>query len=63
MIRKIAYKIVQVMYKSMISIVFFVQKSLSVTHNHQSDYQKIQHLIKVKLEEIQTIDTMQYFQT
>jgi SAM-dependent methyltransferase len=48
MIRKIAYKIVKVMYKAMISLVFFVQKSLSVTHNHQSDFQKNPTLKKNK---------------
>jgi SAM-dependent methyltransferase len=34
------------MYKSMINIVFFVQKSLNVTHNHQSDYQQGSILVK-----------------
>jgi len=35
MIRKIAYKIVSVMYKMAIRLVFFVQKNLRVTHNYQ----------------------------
>ena len=37
MIRKIKYKIVKTLYKSMVSIVFFVQKIFKVTHNYQPD--------------------------
>jgi SAM-dependent methyltransferase len=35
MVRKILYKVVSVMYKTSIRMVFFVQKSLHVTHNYQ----------------------------
>jgi len=37
MIRRIKYKLIKTMYNTTISVVFFVQKALKVTHNYQPD--------------------------